>query len=85
MIEWLKDLLWNQGKFIGAVRALLIGAGVAVAALPAEVLGDAPGWVRIAGIVLVAIGAFIRAGDRNPKGVELSARFEETDEDPARR
>ena len=34
MITWLKDLFWNEGKFIGALRGLFVGGGVALAALP---------------------------------------------------
>jgi hypothetical protein len=61
MVEFLKEFFFNAGVFKGTVRAVLIGGGVAIAALPESILGDAPSWLRIGGVVLVALGGFLRS------------------------
>ena len=68
MLELLREFFLNAGVFKGTMRAALIGGGVAIAALPREVLGDAPSWIRIGGIALVAVGAFLRStSQKRPK------------------
>lgn len=62
MITWLKTFLFDQTAFTGLVRALLQGAGAAQAAGLLEIEG-LPKWV---GIAAVALGGFLRAGDKNP-------------------
>lgn len=62
MITLLKKFFFDETAFIGLARAILIGLGTAVSAglMPLEGL---PPW---AGVILAALGGFIRAGDPNP-------------------
>ena len=64
MIPWLKQFLFDQTAFTGLVRALftVLGLLTATGKLPAEVAGLVPDWV---GLVLVGLGSFIRAGEKN--------------------
>lgn len=65
MIELLRDFLFKKEAFVGYLRFLLIGLGVAFATgqVPLECL---PAWVKTAGVLLAAFGGFLRAGERNP-------------------
>lgn len=60
MVAWFKKFLFDETAFVGFVRALLIGGG---AALQAGVMPglEATPW----GIAIMALGGFVRAGDKN--------------------
>lgn len=64
MIPWLKGFLFNETAFVGLVRAVVLGLGGAVSGGMIDVgeLGI-PKW---SGVALLALGGFIRAGEKNP-------------------
>ena len=84
MIAWLKRFLFDETAFVGLVRAVFFGLGAISMSgqLPAEITAVVPGW---AGAALIAIGGFIRAGEKNPRqdaiatpqGVEITLEAKE--------
>ena len=66
MIPWIKNFFTNETAFVGLIRASLLGAGTAVTSGMLDVASlGVPKW---GGIALIALGGFVRAGDKNPKG-----------------
>ncbi len=63
MRPWLRGLLDDQAKFTAAMRGLLGTLGALIMVLPADALG---GLGKYGGFI-IALGMFLRAGDRNPK------------------
>ena len=67
MLTILKRFLWDETAAKGYLRFLLLAGGLAIAALPAEVVGELPVWARVGGVVVGALAGLIRAGEPNPK------------------
>jgi len=64
MIAWLRDFFTDKAQFAANVRGLVAVFGAFVATLTPDALGGLGKY----GNVLMAIGLFIRAGERNDKG-----------------
>ena len=61
MVTWLKKFLFDETAFVGLIRALLQGVGAAQASGVLDIQG-LPKWV---GVAALALGGFIRAGEKN--------------------
>jgi hypothetical protein len=67
MITWLKKFLFDETAFVGLFRGIALGAGTAISTgmIDVSALG-VPKWT---GVAMIALGGFVRAGDKNaPKG-----------------
>lgn len=60
MIAWLKGLANDEARFRAAARGLIGMAGGLVTLLPASTYAKY-------GPIIMAVGMFVRAGDKNPK------------------
>jgi hypothetical protein len=65
MIPWIKNFFTNETAFVGLIRASLLGTGAAVSSGMLDVMTlGVPKW---SGVALIALGGFVRAGDKNAK------------------
>ena len=63
MLEFLKKFLFDETAFVGLVRAACLGMGSAVATDMVDV--SALGIPKAVGVLLIGLGGFVRAGDKN--------------------
>jgi hypothetical protein len=65
MIPWMKNFFTNETAFVGLIRASLLGIGAAVSGGMLDVASlGVPKWT---GVAMIALGGFVRAGDKNAK------------------
>ena len=61
MVTWMKKFLFDETAFVGLNRAINQGVGAAQASGVLDIQG-LPKWV---GVAALALGGFIRAGEKN--------------------